>query len=77
MGHQTLADLHQLVSSAFERSEDRDGDFLFASRGQASERAFTPSRTQLDDLELNVGQTFEYISGSNLRHEVTVEGIDY
>jgi hypothetical protein len=77
LGHQTLADLHELDSGSFDRYEDPNCDFRFDSKaGHPETRSYSLS-IRLDDLNLNVGQTFEYICDSNGRHERTVEGIDH
>jgi len=73
LGHQTLADLHELVYGPFVRSNDRNCSFLIES-GRSKQNQ-SPA-TRLDALNLSVGQTFEYITDPDRRHEITVEGID-
>lgn len=72
LGHSTLIDLHELISSALDRNGTNSFSFFFG------ESKIGPA-VRLDQLNLEVGQTFEYFveSGNDRRHEViTVEMID-
>lgn len=53
LGHQTLAELHEATSSG--RGGSADAQFSFSVGGEEVQAG-----TRLDDLNLRVGQTFEY-----------------
>jgi hypothetical protein len=71
LGHQTLSELHDLISSRFERIDN--GSFSF-SRGDSE----ISSDSRLDELSLRVGQTLTYRLGAvnEAPFEVTVDFID-
>jgi hypothetical protein len=68
LGDQTLADLHALVSDSVDRSNKASFQFNVASRNR-------PTDTRFDELDLCVGQTFDYVIDSNVR-QILVEAID-
>jgi hypothetical protein len=70
LGHQTLADLHLAITDGSERG----AAVLFRFGNTEIEEG-----TRLDDLDLRVGQTFEYIAGSadKIQHKIiTVDFVD-
>jgi hypothetical protein len=72
LGHQTLTELHELICGAIDDSADTSFSFRFGN-SEFGEGA------RLDELNLRVGQTFEYIVESvdeNRRTLITVEFID-
>ena len=65
LGDQTLADLHALVDESLGSN--------FQLKVAARER---PNDTRLDDLDLSVGQTFDYVIDADVI-EIVVEAIDH
>jgi FtsP/CotA-like multicopper oxidase with cupredoxin domain len=68
LGDQTLAELHDLVSDS-PGSANNNVRFRVANRDQ-------PTQTRLDELNLSVGQTFDYLVDSDVC-QILVEAIDY
>lgn len=68
LGHQTLAELHELICGVIDHSADTSFSFRFGS-SEFEEGA------RLDELNLRVGQTLEYIV-ENRRKLITVDFID-
>jgi len=71
LGHQTLAELHESISSPEDRAH---ASFSFRFGTEESDGA-----ARLDGLNLRVGQTFEYVLKSEAesrREIITVEFID-
>jgi hypothetical protein len=66
LGDATLADLHELVSTG---SDNAKVQFRVADRNR-------PTNTTLNELDLAVGQTFDYCVGADIR-KILVEGIDH
>ncbi|MGH9968910.1 MAG: hypothetical protein ACREBG_14075 [Pyrinomonadaceae bacterium] len=72
LGHQTFADLHELISSGLEPSGNRSFFFRFGEM-------LIEKSARLDDLSLKVGQTFEYVVESDneqRREKIILEFID-
>jgi hypothetical protein len=72
LGHQTLAELHESISSPFD--DGAQASFSFRLGNQEVDVA-----VQLDALNLRVGQTFEYVLKSEAesrREIITVDSID-
>ena len=65
LGHQTLADLHSLVSEPI----SCDYQFMVANRNRSK-------NARLDELDLSVGQTFDYLVDAKVR-QILVEAIDH
>lgn len=68
LGGQTLADLHALVGES-PGSDNSSVRFRVADRDQ-------PSGTRIDDLDLSVGERFDYVVDADVR-EIIVEAIDH
>jgi len=72
LGHQTLAELHESISSPFENGAHASFSFRFGNKE-------IDGAARLDELNLRVGQTFEYVLKSEAesrREIITVEFID-
>ncbi len=68
LGDQTLAELHDLVSDS-PGSDNANVRFRIANRNE-------PTQTRLDELNLSVGQTFDYLVDSDVR-QILVEAINH
>jgi hypothetical protein len=72
LGHQTLKELHEAISAGSEDGPESPFSFSFRN-------AHIDKNTRLDELNVSIGETLEYVidSGNGKRHQViAVDFID-